>query len=181
MKRCASLQERLADEGISLMERDAAVREHVAGCDECGAFVASLRQVDAGLSHLPPLTPPPQVLARTIAAVTGEQIQPSKRSAADPEARRLAASLAAVVVLGAGFALTESVQLELEQMEQFIAQQISVADKLGSYSLSDDSCPPCLCAPLRRINQRCPCRSRWPSRNPWPRQWRRRAGILSRP
>jgi len=141
VKRCVSLQERLADEGISLMERDAAVGEHVAGCGECSAFVASLRQVDAGLSQLPSLTPPSRAVSRTVAAVTGKSKQPSKRTAADPGARQLAASLAAVVVLGAGFALTESVQLELDQMEHFVAQQFSVGDKLGSFSGSDDSAP----------------------------------------
>ena len=141
MKRCASLQERLADEGVALVKRDASIREHVAGCAACSTFVESLRQVDAGLSRLPPLTPSPRVVARTAAAVTGNPKQSSKRAAVDPGARQLAASLAAVVVLGAGFALTESVQLEVEQMEQFVAQKFSVMDKLGSYSLSDDALP----------------------------------------
>ena len=38
VNRCTSVQERLADEGVALMDRDAAIREHVAGCGDCGAL-----------------------------------------------------------------------------------------------------------------------------------------------
>ena len=31
--RCPAVQERLADEGVALIRRDAAIREHVAGCE----------------------------------------------------------------------------------------------------------------------------------------------------
>ena len=141
MKPCASLQERLADEGVALMDRDAAIREHVAGCGECGAFVAALGQLDAGLSRLPPMTPPPSLVARTLEAVAGKPKPAARHPAVDPGARQLAASLAAVVVLGAGFALTESVQTELEQMERFVAQQFAATDKVEGYSLSDDAQP----------------------------------------
>jgi hypothetical protein len=138
VKRCASLQERLADEGVSLVDRDTAIGEHVAGCPECSAFVASLRQVDAGMSRLSPLAPPPQLVARTADAVAGNPKASAGRSTVDPGARRLAASLAAVVVLGAGFALTESVQLELDRVERLVAPQFSVTDKLERDDLADN-------------------------------------------
>jgi len=141
VKPCASLQERLADEGVALMDRDAAIREHVAGCGECSAFVATLGQLDAGLSRLPPMTPPPSLVARTLEAVAGKPKPAAKHPAVDPGARQLAASLAAVVVLGAGFALTESVQTELDQMEQFVAQQFAATDNVEGDSLSDDAQP----------------------------------------
>ena len=151
MNRCTSVQERLADEGVALTDRDAAIREHVAGCGDCGAFVEALRQVDAGMSRLPALVAPRSLVARTAKTIAGDPKPPIRHSGADAGARNLAASLAAVVVLAAGFALTESVQQELDQVERFVAQQFSIADRLEGYSASDSSLQaPALRAPAPR-------------------------------
>ena len=48
MMRCASIQERLADEGVALIQRDAAIHEHVAGCSDCGRFLESLERLADG-------------------------------------------------------------------------------------------------------------------------------------
>ena len=70
--RCASVQERLADEGVTLIHRDAAIREHVAGCSDCGGFLEALERLDAGMSELPPLAAPAALVARTAQAVARE-------------------------------------------------------------------------------------------------------------
>ena len=182
MKRCASLQERLADEGVSLVDRDTAIGEHVADCAECSAFVTSLRQVDAGMSRLSPLAPPPQLVARTADAVAGNPKASAGRSTVDPGARRLAASLAAVVVLGAGFALTESVQLELDRVERLVAQHFSVTDKLERDDLAYNvrapetrqtavADQPVSAMPESLAEQEAPAETALPARRSWLRPW----------
>ncbi len=99
MNRCTSVQERLADEGVELVDRDAAIREHVAGCSGCSAFLEALKQVDAGMSRLPPTPAPASLLRRIARTIAGHPKSSAGRSITDPGARKLAASLAAMVVL----------------------------------------------------------------------------------
>ena len=103
MNGCTAVQERLAEKGVELVARDAAIREHVAGCSGCGAFLEALEQVDAGMSRLPPRPAPPSLLVRIARAVAGHPKPSARRTVTDPGARKLAASLAAMVVLAAGF------------------------------------------------------------------------------
>jgi hypothetical protein len=109
------VQERLADEGMALVGRDASIREHVDDCPVCGAFVEALGQVDAGLSQLAPISAPATLLARTARAVTGEPESGATSRGADAGAKKLATALAATVILAAGFGLVESVQQELDR------------------------------------------------------------------
>ena len=144
--RCAAVQERLADEGAGLIRRDAAIREHVAGCNDCGPFLEALERVDAGLSGLPPLPAPASLLARTAKAVAHGSKSASRHGAADPGARNLATALAATVILAAGFGLVESVQQELSQAERLFAQQFSDGfdgQRVGSF---DEAQPPTVTA-----------------------------------
>ena len=126
MNRCTSVQERIADEGVDLVGRDAAIGEHVAGCSHCSAFVEALRRVDAGMSRLPPKAAPHSVVQRAARAVAGDGKTSTIPGHGDPGARNLAAALAAVVVLAAGFTLTESVQLELQSLNGLYDRQSSV-------------------------------------------------------
>jgi len=121
--RCSAVQERLADEGAALIQRDAALREHVAGCSDCGSFLEALEQVDASLSRLPAVPAPPSLLARTAKAVNGESKPAPGNRRADPGARKLATALAAMVILAAGFGLVESVQQELQRMERLYPER----------------------------------------------------------
>lgn len=139
--RCAAVQERLADEGAGLIGRDAAIREHVAGCNHCGSFLEALERVDAGLSRLPPVPAPPSLLARTAKAVNGESKPAPGHRSADPGARKLAAALAATVILAAGFGLVESVQQELERVERRYAGAFSDSFREERYRSLDESRP----------------------------------------
>ena len=135
--RCASLQERLADEGVELIQRDAAIRDHLAGCDDCGRFLESLERLDAGMSQLPPLAAPAALVARTAQAVA-RKAKSTGGGRADPGARKLATALAASVILAAGFGLMESVQQELDQVERVFARQFSGSSIGDGFGLLDD-------------------------------------------
>ncbi|MCK5361421.1 MAG: hypothetical protein KAR22_00550, partial [Gammaproteobacteria bacterium] len=141
MMRCSAVQERLADEGAALIQRDAALREHVAGCSDCGSFLEALEQVDASLSRLPPVPAPPSLLARTAKAVNGESKPAPGSRSADPGARKLATALAATVILAAGFGLVESVQQELERVERLYARAFSDSFREERYRSLDESRP----------------------------------------
>lgn len=123
MSVCQSLQERLADEGAALLARDRTIREHVAGCEACSAFVHGLQRLDQGLSRLAPLSAPSSLRTRTARAVAGLGPTSTSRAARDPGQRKLAAALAATVILAAGFVLTESVQQELDALQGIYARQ----------------------------------------------------------
>ncbi len=129
MNRCTSVQERIADEGVELVGRDAAIGEHVAGCSHCSAFAEALQRVDGGMSRLPPKTAPRSALQRTAQAVAGDGKTSTIPRPGDPGARNLAAALAAMVVLSAGFVLTESVQLELQELDGLYDRQSSVVSQ----------------------------------------------------
>ena len=135
--RCASIQERLADEGVALMQRDAAIREHVAGCADCGPFLESLERLDAGMSALAPLAAPAELIARTAEAVAGKA-KSATSGGPDAGSRKLATTLAASVILAAGFGLVESVQHELEQVERVFAKQIAGTLIGDGFGLLDD-------------------------------------------
>jgi hypothetical protein len=139
------VQERLADEGAGLMGRDAAIREHVSGCSHCSAFLEALAQVDAGLSRLAPRSAPRSLVARTAEAVAGRSKSPPRHGTGNAGEKKLAASLAAMVILAAGFGLTESVQQELEGVQGFYARHFSerFSDGFGapSFSLHDEALP----------------------------------------
>jgi len=139
--RCPAVQERLADEGVALIRRDAAIREHVAGCEHCGTFLEALEQVDASLSRLPPVSASASLLARTAKAVNGESKPVPGSRSADPGARKLAAALAATVILAAGFGLVESVQQELERVERLYARAFSGGYGADRYRSNDESRP----------------------------------------
>ena len=123
--RCAAVQERLADEGVALVHRDAAIGEHVAGCSDCGSFLTALERVDAGMSGLAPVPAPASLLARTARAVAAGSKSGGGSRTADRGAKKLAAALAATVIMAAGFGLVESVQQEIEQLERRYARSIS--------------------------------------------------------
>ncbi len=139
--RCPAVQERLADEGVALIRRDAAIREHVAGCEHCGTFLEALEQMDASLSRLPPVSASASLLARTAKAVNGESKPVPGSRSADPGARKLAAALAATVILAAGFGLVESVQQELERVERLYARAFSGGYGADRYRSNDESRP----------------------------------------
>ncbi len=144
--RCVAVQERLADEGAGLIRRDAAIREHVAGCNHCGPFLEALERVDADLSGLPPLPAPASLLARTAKAVAHGSKSVSRHGSTDPGARNLATALAATVILAAGFGLVESVQQELGRAERIFADPLSggfVGRRVGSL---DQAQPPTVTA-----------------------------------
>lgn len=141
MSRCASVQERLVDEGVALIDGDAAIRAHVAGCSQCTAFVEALKQVDTDLSRLPEISAPQSLLARTAKAAAGESNPVTRRSAADAGAKKLAASLAAMVVLVAGFGLTDSVQQKLDRVQGLYAQQFSDGFEAPIFSTHEQSGP----------------------------------------
>lgn len=141
MSDCQSLQERLADEGAALLARDRAIREHVAGCEACSAFVHGLQRLDQGLSRLAPLSAPSSLRARTARAVAGLGPTPTSRAAGDPGQRKLAAALAATVILAAGFVLTESVQQELDALQGFYAQQSADSSAAPGYRAQDRANP----------------------------------------
>jgi len=144
--RCTSVQERLADEGAGLIRRDAAIREHVADCPSCGPFLEALEKVDAGMSRLSPVPAPGTLLTRTAKAVGREANSPTRGRARDPGARKLAAALAAMVILAAGFGLVESVQQELARMDRLFAGQ-SAGRFYGERYRSRDEGRPAVVAP----------------------------------
>lgn len=121
MKRCASVQDRLTDEGVDLVARDAGIGEHVAGCAECSAFLQALERVDADLARLAPLPAPRGLLERTAKAVGGNGMPPAERACGDQGARQLAGALAATVILAAGFGLVESLHEEVDGLQRLQA------------------------------------------------------------
>ena len=139
--RCSAVQERLADEGAALIQRDAALREHVAGCSDCGSFLEALEQVDVSLSRLPAVPAPPSLLARTAKAVNGESKPAPGNRRTDPGARKLATALAAMVILAAGFGLVESVQQELQWVERLYPRAFSDSFRAEPYRSLDESRP----------------------------------------
>lgn len=140
--RCTAVQERLADEGAGLIHRDAAIGEHVAGCNHCGSFLDALERVDAGLSELPPVAAPATLIARTAKAVAHGSKPAGRHGSGDPGARNLATALAATVILAAGFALVEAVQQELERAERLFAEQFSGGSVGQQYASLDQVQPP---------------------------------------
>ncbi len=157
MTRCTSVQERLADEGVTLIGRDAAIREHVAGCPSCGPFLEALEKVDAGISRLAPVPASGTLLARTAKAVGREANSPTSGRARDPGARKLAAALAAMVILVAGFGLVETVQQELARMDRLFAGQSAGRFYGERYRLRDEGRPavvaPKVSAPTQELPQ----------------------------
>lgn len=139
MSRCAALQERLADQGAALLDRDADMRAHVSGCTHCTAFVEAFKQVETGLSRLPAQPAPRALLKRTTEAVAGDRQAGGGRAVADAGAKKLAAALAAMVVLVAGFGLTESVQQEVDRLQHFYDQAVSGSFAPGASSLRDEA------------------------------------------
>lgn len=124
MTSCAAVQERLADEGVTLLEIDATVRDHVAGCAECGPFARALGEVDAAMSRLPPMVAPEAALEKTAAAIAIRGVAPPAGDTGGSGDRRLVAALAAVVILAAGLGLVDSVQQEADRLERFPARQL---------------------------------------------------------
>jgi hypothetical protein len=141
MSICQSVQERLADEGATLLARDGAIRGHVAGCEACSAFVRGLQRLDEGLSGLAPLSAPASLRARTARAVAGLEPTSTSRAARDTGQRKLAAALAATVILAAGFVLTESVQRKLDTLPGFYAQQFADSAAAPEFRLQDQPGP----------------------------------------
>jgi hypothetical protein len=139
VSRCASVQERLADEGAALLDRDADMRAHVGACPHCTAFVEALKQVETGLSRLPANPAPRALLKRTAEAVAGESKAGGGRGAADAGAKKLASALAAMVVLAAGFGLTTSVQQEVDRLQSLYGQTVAGGYAPGASSLGDES------------------------------------------
>jgi hypothetical protein len=156
MTDCTVVQERLADEGIALMDRDAAIRAHVADCADCAPFAASLKRIDAGLTRLPPIDAPASLIEDTVRTVAGGTASADGKRPRDPGDNRLVTALAATVILAAGFGLVESVQQELDGLEQFYERQYADASRaLGSgptFGLSDDA-PAALSAPSAPVGQ----------------------------
>jgi hypothetical protein len=156
MTDCTVVQERLADEGIALMDRDAAIRAHVADCADCAPFAASLKRIDAGLTRLPPIDAPASLIEDTVRTAAGGTASADGKRPRDPGDNRLVTALAATVILAAGFGLVESVQQELDGLEQFYERQYADASRaLGSgptFGLSDDA-PAALSAPSAPVGQ----------------------------
>ncbi len=152
MTTCAALQERLADEGVDLLERDATLRAHVDGCADCAPYVEALRRIDTGLSELPHIEAPTALIEKTASVAGGEvpsASAPSRRVSRDPrevQNRKLVSALAASVILAAGFGLVESVQQELDGLDHFYEQSFADASRGLTFELSDNA-PAALSAP----------------------------------
>ena len=155
MTDCAAVQERLADEGVALMDRDADIGAHVAGCAECGTFADALEQIDAGMEQLPPIGAPESLIRDTARAVAGGAASPDAKSPRDPrdfDNRKLVSALAATVILAAGFGLVESVQQELDGLVQYSERRFADASRGLTFSLSDNA-PATLSAPSAPVAQ----------------------------
>lgn len=149
---CAALQERLADEGVALLARDAAIRAHVDGCPECGAFLEALEQVEAGLARLPAVPPGASLISRTAKAVAGEVGTAIGNDMRVASARKLASALAATVVVAAGFALVDSVHQEVDRVSTVVAGQLAGVYRGESFARHDAIAgqPSAAKAPARR-------------------------------
>jgi Ca-activated chloride channel family protein len=104
MTSCDANRERMAELGADAAQADEAVREHLAGCDPCTAFLADLAKIDAGLQTLPEHDASDALVAETLQAVR-KAAQAGAPPARVPFARRqvamaLAASVVAVAALG---------------------------------------------------------------------------------
>ncbi len=84
---CKNFQDTLAEQGLGILRDDSTVRQHVAECESCSAFVSGYRELEAGLTGLSPIDAPDPVveelLARpelqTVAAESRRRWLPSTR------------------------------------------------------------------------------------------------------
>lgn len=88
---CHSIREALADDGPRALQQDTAAQEHVAGCDDCFAFLQALTQIDEGLENLKSHDVADDVVATLLARP--ELTQPSRPASLPSRARQLAATL----------------------------------------------------------------------------------------
>jgi len=86
---CREIQERLAESG---KVADPRVKEHIENCPECKKVLEGLEAVDAALAELPGVTPPKDVVQRTITAV-------DRRKAKPHSTLRLALAIGSPIVL----------------------------------------------------------------------------------
>jgi anti-sigma factor RsiW len=107
---CVACEEDLSAliDGELAAGREALLRDHLAGCARCGARLAALRAVDAGLAALPAPAVPEDLRARLEARIAAADVDArAPGRAAPPRRRRWLATRAwgALAAAGAAIAL----------------------------------------------------------------------------
>lgn len=107
MADCEQYRLRLLEDGPAALGRDAALREHVAGCVDCARLATELGHVEVELGQLAAVDAPESLVARTLEAVAHAAGAPAaEQPPGDRMARRWAQALAVCVIVLAGFGLS---------------------------------------------------------------------------
>jgi Ca-activated chloride channel family protein len=128
MTKCNDIQDRLAEEGAALAQRDDTVRGHIEGCADCSAFLENLTRVESALRDLPDHDAPDALVAKTLGAVRQAQGEDAARPGLPFPRRGLAAALAASVVIVASLGILQTLQPMLGSRNFFATQNRVTAE-----------------------------------------------------
>ncbi len=132
---CDKIGNRLAEQGLAILDHDRALRDHVNGCPHCRRFVECLKQLDAALDQLPVHAAPAELLAKTAAAVaTASRPQGAKRYSNNRQ-RSWASLFAVAAVVLAVIGISPAVFIPLRLLQDFAPSSSSseLKEKIGNF------------------------------------------------